>query len=201
MNILTIDTADKDSIIILQQKNELIDYITLENNKHTETLLTNIEDMLLRSKLNYKNLDCISIVNGPGSFMGLKISVSTAKAILCTVPNIKIITNNIFEIISHNKNYDFIILEAGLEGFYICDRNNNYFYKKKGEFYPNKNEIIVTNSLEIVDFLKEYNIIYSNSKKLNVINLNYIKYCNNIFNNKELTPLYIREPQINKKYE
>ena len=37
MNILTIDTADKDSIIILQQKNELIDYITLENNKHTKT--------------------------------------------------------------------------------------------------------------------------------------------------------------------
>ncbi len=199
MNILTIDTADKDSIIILQQKNELIDYITLENNKHTETLLTDIEDILSRNNLDYKNLDSISIVNGPGSFMGLKISVSTAKAILCTMPSIKIITNNVFEIISYNKKYDFIVLDAGLDSFYISNKDNNYSYTKKDMFHPNKDEIIITNLSEIVDFLKENNIIYSSYIKTNVVNLNYLKYCNNIFKNEELTPLYIRKPQINKK--
>lgn len=201
MNILTIDTADKNAMIILQQKNELVDNLILEYNRHTETLLIDIENILSRNKLGYKNLDSISIVNGPGSFMGLRVSVCIAKAILCIIPNIKIIINSVFEIISYNKKYDFIVLDAGLDGFYISDKNNNYYYTKKYTFHPNKDEIIITNSSEVMDFLKEYNIIYSNSKKIDVINLNYLKYCNNIFNNEELTPLYIREPQVNKKYE
>ena len=50
-----------------------------------------------------------------------------------------------------------------------------------------------------MDLLKVYNIFKCDSKKDDVINLNYLKYNNGIFENKNLTPLYIREPQINKK--
>lgn len=199
MNILTIDTADKDAMIILQQENELIDYRSLENNKHAETLITDIEDILLRNRLDYKTLDAISIVNGPGSFMGLKISTSVAKAILCLIPDIKVIINNVFEIVSYNKKYDFVVLDAGLDGFYISDSSSNYYYTKTDTFCPDKNNPILTNSLKVVDILKEYNVGYSLPKKDSIVSLNYLKYSNNILANGEIAPLYIREPQINKK--
>lgn len=199
MNILTIDTANKDAIIILQQKNKSVGHINLENGKHTETLITDIENILSRNGLDYKTLDAISVMNGPGSFMGLKISASVAKAILCLIPDIKVITNNMFEIISYGKKYDFVVLDAGLDGFYISDSNNNYYYSRVYEFLPDKDDVIITNSLKVVDILKEYNVDYTPHKEDNIINLNYLKYSNNILTNGEITPLYIREPQINKK--
>lgn len=199
MKILTIDTADKDASIFLQEENKLISYKKVDNNKQAETLTIDIGNILSKNHFEYKDLDCISIVNGPGSFMGLKISVCIAKAIACVIPKIKIIKNNLFEILSYKKKYDYIVLDAGFNGFYISDKNKNYFYTKTEMFEPNKNEILLTNSEKVMDLLKVYNIFKCDSKKDDVINLNYLKYNNGIFENKNLTPLYIREPQINKK--
>ncbi len=199
MKILTIDTADKDASIFLQEENKLISYKKVDNNKQAEILTIDIENILSKNHFEYKDLDCISIVNGPGSFMGLKISVCIAKAIACVIPKIKIIKNNLFEILSYKKKYDYIVLDAGFNGFYISDKNKNYFYTKTEMFEPNKNEILLTNSEKVMDLLKVYNIFKCDSKKDDVINLNYLKYNNGIFENENLTPLYIREPQINKK--
>lgn len=199
MKILTIDTADKDASIFLQEENKLISYKKVDNNKQAETLTIDIGNILSKNHFEYKDLDCISIVNGPGSFMGLKISVCIAKAIACVIPKIKIIKNNLFEILSYKKKYDYIVLDAGFNGFYISDKNKNYFYTKTEMFEPNKNEILLTNSEKVMDLLKVYNIFKCDSKKDDVINLNYLKYNNGIFENENLTPLYIREPQINKK--
>lgn len=199
MKILTIDTADKDASIFLQEENKLISYKKVDNNKQAEILTIDIENILSKNHFEYKDLDCISIVNGPGSFMGLKISVCIAKAIACVIPKIKIIKNNLFEILSYKKKYDYIVLDAGFNGFYISDKNKNYFYTKTEMFEPNKNEILLTNSEKVMDLLKVYNIFKCDSKKDDVINLNYLKYNNGIFENENLTPLYIREAQINKK--
>lgn len=199
MKILTVDTADKDASIFLQEENKLISYKKVDNNKQAETLTIDIGNILSKNHFEYKDLDCISIVNGPGSFMGLKISVCIAKAIACVIPKIKIIKNNLFEILSYKKKYDYIVLDAGFNGFYISDKNKNYFYTKTEMFEPNKNEILLTNSEKVMDLLKVYNIFKCDSKKDDVINLNYLKYNNGIFENENLTPLYIREPQINKK--
>lgn len=199
MKILTIDTADKDASIFLQEENKLISYKKVDNNKQAEILTIDIENILSKNHFEYKDLDCISIVNGPGSFMGLKISVCIAKAIACVIPKIKIIKNNLFEILSYKKKYDYIVLDAGFNGFYISDKNKNYFYTKTEMFEPNKNEILLTNSEKVMNLLKVYNIFKCDSKKDDVINLNYLKYNNGIFENENLTPLYIREPQINKK--
>ena len=199
MKILTIDTADKDASIFLQEENKLISYKKVDNNKQAEILTIDIENILSKNHFEYKDLDCISIVNGPGSFMGLKISVCIAKAIACVIPKIKIIKNNLFEILSYKKKYDYIVLDAGFNGFYISDKNKNYFYTKTEMFEPNKNEILLTNSEKVMDLLKVYNIFKCDSKKDDVINLNYLKYNNGIFENENLTPVYIREPQINKK--
>ena len=72
MKILTIDTADKDASIFLQEENKLISYKKVDNNKQAEILTIDIENILSKNHFEYKDLDCISIVNGPFLFVLLK---------------------------------------------------------------------------------------------------------------------------------
>lgn len=203
MKTLTISTIDNNIIIILQSNLDIIDTkIISTNNKHAELTLINIENILIKNNIWYNDINCFSVVNGPGSFLGLKVAVSFIKAVLCVYKRVKLITNNVFEIISQNKKYNYIFLEAGIDGFYIYDRDNDsYFYSKRDAFKISPKKIILTNSNIIVDFLKSYNTIIENMNIRNIVNLNYYKYINKIFSNEDIKPLYIRDPQINRKNE
>lgn len=203
MKTLTISTIDHNIIIILQSNLDIIDSkIIGASNKHAELTLINIENILIKNNIWYDDINCFSVVNGPGSFLGLKVAVSFIKAVLCIYQRIKVITNNVFEIISQNKKYDYILLEAGIDGFYIYDRENDcYFYNKRDVFKVSSKKIILTNSNIIVDFLKSYNTIIGNMNIKSIVNLNYYKYINKIFSNEYIKPLYIRDPQINRKNE
>lgn len=48
---------------------------------HSRTLLPMVEDMLKNSELSLDDMDLIAVANGPGSFTGLRIGVSTAKGL------------------------------------------------------------------------------------------------------------------------
>ena len=49
---------------------------------HSRTLLPMVEDMLKNSELSLDDIDLIAVANGPGSFTGLRIGVSTAKGLV-----------------------------------------------------------------------------------------------------------------------
>lgn len=48
---------------------------------HSRTLLPMVEDLLKNSELSLDAIDLIAVANGPGSFTGLRIGVSTAKGL------------------------------------------------------------------------------------------------------------------------
>lgn len=48
---------------------------------HSRTLLPMVEDLLKNSELSLDGIDLIAVANGPGSFTGLRIGVSTAKGL------------------------------------------------------------------------------------------------------------------------
>lgn len=48
---------------------------------HSRTLLPMVEDMLKNSELSLDDMDLVAVANGPGSFTGLRIGVSTAKGL------------------------------------------------------------------------------------------------------------------------
>lgn len=48
---------------------------------HSRTLLPMVEDLLKNSELSLDAVDLIAVANGPGSFTGLRIGVSTAKGL------------------------------------------------------------------------------------------------------------------------
>lgn len=207
MKILTIDTTNKNITIILQEDSTIIDSLIIENTtKQAEELVIDIEKILNNNRIWYENIDAFSVVNGPGSFTGLKVSMAIIKAIKSVFPNIPIITNNIFEIISYNEDFDFVILSADLNGQYICDKNHKMEYMRNDKIALLLNEEnlkskkIITNKKNLMDYFKleNYIIEYKNTSVKNIVSLNNYKFENNSFDY-SIVPLYMREPQINKK--
>lgn len=198
--IININTINQNIELLLQNNDTIIDKLFDNNtNSQAESLVLLIEQLLQNNSIEYKDLDYIAIVNGPGSFIGLKTSIAIIKAmqVLLLKP---IIVNNLFEIISYQQNFDYIVLNGDFASYYIQDKNLNYFYVKKNEideFIKNKNAIILTNNQTIVEELKAFKPIMIEYNYNNIIELNYQKLKNNQFC-EHLEALYIKPPQINR---
>jgi tRNA threonylcarbamoyl adenosine modification protein YeaZ len=79
---LFIDTHDKNVLIILFKDGKIISTEDLETkNKHSEVALPTIASILDNSNVDVSELNNIIVVNGPGSFTGVRIAVTIAKTI------------------------------------------------------------------------------------------------------------------------
>ena len=195
--ILNVSTIDKNINIFIQEDDKIIDFIKSDKiNSQAELLVYLVEELLKKNNLSYEDIDCYSVINGPGSFIGIKVAISFIKAIKSVYKNKKFIVNSIFDILSFNENYDYILLKADLKNYYIKDKNNNIDIIKSFENIEN-DSILITN-IDNIDIKK--NIVLKN-KDISISNisiLNYFKCRNNLFSD-NIEALYIREPQINIK--
>ena len=198
--ILNVSTIDKNINIFIQENDNIIDFIKSDKtNSQAELLVYLVEELFKKTNLSYEDIDCFSVINGPGSFIGIKVGVSFIKAIKSVYKNKKFIVNNVFDILSFNEQYDYILLKADLKNYYIKDKNNNIDIISSFENIEN-NSVLLTN-INDIDIKK--NIVLKNKDISinNISKLNYFKYKNNLFND-NIEALYIREPQINiKKHE
>ena len=82
MNILAIDSSGLTASVALQTDGKLTAEYTVNNKKtHSQTLLPMIEEIMRSEGLEPKDLDCIAVSAGPGSFTGLRIGSATAKGL------------------------------------------------------------------------------------------------------------------------
>ena len=81
MNKLIIDAA-KDKIFLMIINNDINHYITHENTKiNFEKLIILINEFLFSKNIKLKDISTIYVNRGPGSFAGIRNSLSTTKAI------------------------------------------------------------------------------------------------------------------------
>lgn len=200
MRILAINTSNMTAQLALQVDDKKFFSELDASMKHSENLLPEIENLLLKANLKLSELEFLAVNVGPGSFTGLRISIATAKALLLTQKNLKAIKLNSFEILANNffeKNQDekiSIILNA-LSGLYFTseiDRQLNFNEPKMIE----KQELNSLNN--IVSDAEIENINYKSAKFTceNMLNVAVAKISNNDFcPENELVPLYIRPSQ------
>lgn len=125
---LFIDTCTKYLILALYKNNEIIEYFQMEaDNNLSILLLPKIDELLKKSNLEIKDVDKIYVSNGPGSFTGIRIGVTTAKTIAYGL-NKEINTVSELEVLASvdtNKKYIVPLIDARRNYVYTGMYNNN----------------------------------------------------------------------------
>lgn len=157
MKILSIDTAsDVCGVSILENKNLICNLDTNTGRTHSENLMPMIKKALENSNLTLKDIELISCDIGPGSFTGIRIGVSTAKAfndsldIPCVgISSLKSLAYNIKDEIKENEFICSII---------DCKNDNCYFalYEKKAGILENLIEPQAESIESCLSILKSY---------------------------------------------
>ncbi len=81
MNVLAIETATNVCAAAVVTETELFEERTEERYVHAEKILGMIDHVLKKSNLKGPEIDGIAVSIGPGSFTGLRIGLSAAKAL------------------------------------------------------------------------------------------------------------------------
>jgi tRNA threonylcarbamoyladenosine biosynthesis protein TsaB len=114
--ILCIETSTEVCSISLAQNGKLLfEKENLEGLKHAELLTVFIEALFKENKIDFTQIDAISVSKGPGSYTGLRIGVSVAKG-LCyalNVPLIAISTLDAMAYITSKNLNDYFNSETG----------------------------------------------------------------------------------------
>ncbi len=96
--ILNIDTATENASICLSQNGNVIAFEeSKEQKNHASFLQPAIQQILNQSSININQLDAVAVTNGPGSYTGLRVGLSSAKGI-CYAINKPLITLNTLEV-------------------------------------------------------------------------------------------------------
>lgn len=98
---LHIETATKVCSVALSENGRLKDIIEMTDDKyiHSEQLTIFIEKICAKNEWDFTKLDAIVVTEGPGSYTGLRIGVSTAKG-LCYALGLPLIAVNSIESIA-----------------------------------------------------------------------------------------------------
>jgi tRNA threonylcarbamoyladenosine biosynthesis protein TsaB len=121
MKMLAVDTSSAICSVALLDDEMLIDEINLDNGRtHSENLMPLIDELLNTNNMKVKDIEFISCCVGPGSFTGIRIGVSSIKAI-AEVLNIKLASVTSLDAPAANVNNSKTIAT-------IIDARNNQVY-------------------------------------------------------------------------
>lgn len=182
MYTLYIDTHFVNLVLAIFKDDKLLDKKIVESNKHSEYTINLLNEILTKNNIKIDDLNEIIVINGPGSFTGVRIGVVIAK-ILGFTKNIKIKSLSYLEAMALNYESDVIVGIKDRNGVFVgeFDKNKNlvkeYYYLTNKEFETYDKLIVLDGD---VDLLKIYN---------------YVKNKENI-NPHNLIPLYVKKLEV-----
>lgn len=127
MNVLLIDTGGSHlTTAVLKGEKEYILHQADAKLKHSNTLMPEIEKVLEKSGLSLSDIDVFSAIIGPGSFTGIRIGVSTAKA-FSYATNKKVLPVTSFEALAYNNQggKTLAVINARHGYYYACGFEND----------------------------------------------------------------------------
>lgn len=82
MNILAIETTGKSaSVAVINEEGEIFEETCDETLNHLKFLMPMVQNLLKKSNLEIDDLKAVAASEGPGSFTGIRIGVSSARAL------------------------------------------------------------------------------------------------------------------------
>ncbi len=124
MKTLVLDTAWKNLVIALFEDDQLLAGYTQEAFKRqSETLFVALKGVLKKVGCTLKDLDQVIITNGPGSYTGLRMALTTAK-ILGTQAPIRVGTLTTFQLYAGIAPKANVLLDARGNRAYVAHVEN-----------------------------------------------------------------------------
>ncbi len=206
--ILHIDASTSNLYLAISKDGNLIDsYWGLEANNHMAMLHPAIDKLLVQNKLHIKNVTAIAILNGPGSYTGLRIALAAGKG-LCVALNIPLIACSCLDVLGYlhlsKANNSFYTVFIPRAGEFIYNKYENKIVKEHLQFVPEDNapqldkltQICMPHQANLVMGAISYSWDdYYNSFVL----LTYDKLIFNYIENIDtIVPYYIKNTYINK---
>ena len=204
MITLFIDTSNQDVSIALLKDGKIINKITKSiPNEHSKYAVSYIDEVLKKSEITPKEVQSIMVVNGPGSFTGVRIGLTIAK-VYALLNDIKVTLISSLKCLAIGNNKNKYILSL------INARNDNYYI---GFYDNNYNDVInehFGNIEEVNDIINKYDdvlVVSNNSDNDNVkvINELDIESIYDYYKDKDkvnphmVLPNYLKLPQVLEK--
>jgi len=161
MNYLIIDTCSNHLIISIVSNMEMISCFHEKNDTTLSgKIMKVIDDIFKEANMKINDIDKIFIVNGPGSFTGIRVGVTIAKIIGSNL-NIPIIPISELEFMATTKvntKYSVPIIDARRGYVYagIYDQNLNNILNDQHILF---NDLNITNEHTIIDDNVNFDII------------------------------------------
>ena len=182
MKILGIDTSSKRcTVCILEDNNMIIELHSDDEKTHSQTLMPLIDEMFKKTDLSLKDIDMLACCVGPGSFTGVRIGISTAKA-FADVYNFKTFGVSSLEGLAYNIKEEISLLHTSSAAktgsspenskdckdytsqsisLIICSlidaKNENVYYGLFDENYNKIEELSTCSIDDLIDKLKKLN--------------------------------------------
>ncbi len=171
MKTLYIDTHLFDIDIILFENKRIIARKTVENERYNSIYLVSS----LKEVCPDKEFDEIVVINGPGSFTGVRLGVTIAKTLAYTL-NKPIKTLSYFDLMNYSSddsNHIFAISDGN--GYYIGEYDQHLLVKDY--YYLNNNEYNIFKESNIIetDVVVDFNKVLEQLESVDSVNPHLVK--------------------------
>ena len=192
MYTLFISTYDKFINVALFKDDEVLEHNIKESiNSHSIYTMPMIKEILDKNNITAKDLKQIEVINGPGSFTGVRIGVTIAKTLSYTL-NIPIKSITSIEALALSlPAQKKLVTIKDIKGVYygLFDESNNLL--EPLNYLSNKN------FKEYVEKSNYKNIIQE-TDKLNIKNIHLYLKDKNETNSHHINPIYIKQIEAEK---
>lgn len=217
--ILNIETATKNCSVALAKNGHTVAFreIAEEGFSHAERLHVFIEEVIKDAQLAFEDLTAIAVSQGPGSYTGLRIGVSSAKG-LCYALNIPLIAVDTLQSLASQVNVSKatiipMIDARRMEVFSACyDENLNIIESVSANIidensYENREDqihFLGDGAAKCKEFLKKSNFVfhdlnlYPSAKEMSLLSHTKFKKSDTV-NVAYFEPLYVKDFMIMKK--
>ncbi|HSA06177.1 MAG TPA: tRNA (adenosine(37)-N6)-threonylcarbamoyltransferase complex dimerization subunit type 1 TsaB [Candidatus Gastranaerophilales bacterium] len=218
MNILAFDTSFNIMYVTLGKDNTILDSRKIkstEQNYNSAYLVSTIADILKENNLVMKDIEALGVNIGPGSFTGLRASVTVARVIAqqLDIPVAGIPSFQIYSELNKTEKQTFCIMDArrGMAYIAVYDQNSEPIlqpcvveYEKALEMAQSEDFFIISDD-RMAKQLEEKSLhflnFYENEEDFGVFLLKQTLKCLQAqdsmeFNWRKLKPLYIQPPAI-----
>ena len=131
MNYLAVDTSGKNLTVIIKYNGEKYSFFDADcGTFHSVKIMPAIEETAKKAGCTLSDLDFFACVVGAGSFTGIRIGVSTVKALAFAYGK-KVLSITSFDTVAYNreKGKYLAVIDAKHGGYYVCgytDRKVTY---------------------------------------------------------------------------